>query len=166
MPLHVMIITPERTVLDVEGAEHVLLPGTDGELGVLPGHVPMVASLYVGQIEVDLPEHSVRLSASGGFAEVCFDRVLVLAETAERADEIDVERARMALNGAMMILDHSRPRRTKVPQAQSQLFQELLEDKEIFVTRLTSTGNFETLKNNPFQPVPKLAVCYFLQKLF
>jgi len=100
MPLQVTIITPERTVLKADDAEHVLLPGVDGQLGILPGHTPMVASLCVGQIRIDRAQQSAHLATSGGFAEVRSDRILVLAETAEKADEIDVERAARALQRA------------------------------------------------------------------
>ena len=100
MPLKVVIITPDRTVQRIDEAVHVLLPGVDGQLGILPGHIPMVASLRVGQIQVDCPGENVRLFTSSGFAEILSDRVLVLSGAAEKAEEIDVGRARRALERA------------------------------------------------------------------
>ncbi len=90
------IITPERTVLETENVRHVLLPAEDGQLGILPRHMPILCSLQVGRMRVDLPDESVHLATSGGFAEVLNDRITVLADTAEKAVEIDVERARRA----------------------------------------------------------------------
>ncbi len=94
--MEVNVITPERSVFKAAGVEHVLLPAEDGELGILPGHISMICSMAVGRIRVDLPEESVELATSGGFAEVFEDRVTMLADTAEKATEIDVERARRA----------------------------------------------------------------------
>ncbi len=94
--MHIRITTPERTVFEARDAEHVLLPSEAGELGVLPGHMPMVCTLQVGRIRVDLPETTIQMATSGGFAEVLNDDVSVLADTAEKAEEIDVERARQA----------------------------------------------------------------------
>ena len=101
MPLSVEIITPEGKLLEVDDATHVLLPGSNGQIGILPGHSPLASSLDVGLIDIDRQaEESELLSTSGGFVEVHSDHVMVLAETAERADEIDVERAERALERA------------------------------------------------------------------
>ncbi|MFO7955937.1 MAG: F0F1 ATP synthase subunit epsilon [Candidatus Brocadiia bacterium] len=94
--MHIRIITPEKTVLEADDVEHVLLPAENGELGVLPDHIPMVCTMQIGRIRVDLPGSSVDLATSGGFAEVLEDRVTVLADSAERACEIDVDRAQAA----------------------------------------------------------------------
>jgi len=98
--VQVHIITPEKTVLESDDVEHVILPAQDGELGILPGHIAMIAGLSVGMAQVDLPGESVRVAVSGGFAEVLADRVLVLADAAERAEDVDVARARAALRRA------------------------------------------------------------------
>jgi len=90
------IITPERTVLEADDVEHVLLPAENGELGILPGHIAMVCSMQIGRIRVDRPGQSTDLAISGGVAEVLADRITVLAETAELAGEIDVSRAEAA----------------------------------------------------------------------
>lgn len=98
--MHLTIITPETTVLQSDGVEHVLLPAENGEVGVLPGHIAMMCNLQVGRIHADLAGRSVRLATSGGFAEVLSDHITVLAETAEQAEQIDVERAGKARDRA------------------------------------------------------------------
>lgn len=98
--MHLSIITPEQTVMESDNARHVLLPAENGELGILEGHIPMVCSLDIGQVRVDLADKSIVLATSGGFVEVADDRVVVLAETAEKAEDIDVERARRAKDRA------------------------------------------------------------------
>ncbi|MFW6189379.1 MAG: F0F1 ATP synthase subunit epsilon [Planctomycetota bacterium] len=94
--MQVRVITPESTVLESENAEHVLLPGENGEMGVLPGHISMITGLGVGSMRIDLPDEQVRIAVSGGFAEVLEDSVTVLADTAERAENINVQRATAA----------------------------------------------------------------------
>lgn len=86
--------------MESDNARHVLLPAENGELGILEGHIPMVCSLDIGQVRVDLADKSIVLATSGGFVEVADDRVVVLAETAEKAEDIDVERARRAKDRA------------------------------------------------------------------
>ena len=99
--MHLAIITPERTVLDEEGVQQVILPGEAGETGILPGHIAMVCQLGVGRIRVERTEGGpIELATSGGFAEVLDDGITILAETAERAEEIDVARARHARDKA------------------------------------------------------------------
>lgn len=98
--MHLTIITPETTVLQSDGVEHVLLPAENGEVGVLPGHIAMMCNLQVGRIHADLAGRSVRFATSGGFAEVLSDHITVLAETAEQAEQIDVERAGQARDRA------------------------------------------------------------------
>jgi F-type H+-transporting ATPase subunit epsilon len=101
------IITPESTVLEMEDVEHVLLPAAGGEMGVLPGHIATVVQIDVGRIQVDREGEDVEpiiLATSGGFAEILEDSITVLAETAEVAEEIDVERARRARDRAEELL--------------------------------------------------------------
>ena len=89
------IVTPEKKVVDT-AAKEVQIPGKNGYLGVLPGHAPLITELAVGQIT--FCEHSTeqRLAVAWGFAEVLPNKVTILAESAERPSEIDVERARKA----------------------------------------------------------------------
>jgi F-type H+-transporting ATPase subunit epsilon len=86
------IVTPERLVVDV-AAQEVVIPGKSGYLGVLPGHAPLISELAVGEIAYRAEDQVKRLAVAWGFAEVLPDKVTILAETAERAEEIDVARA-------------------------------------------------------------------------
>jgi F-type H+-transporting ATPase subunit epsilon len=94
------IVTPERQVLKEEITQ-VTLPTKQGEITVLPGHVPLVASLDAGVIEIAKQDgyHDV-MSLSGGFVEVLKDKVVVLADIAERAEEIDIAKAEDARQAA------------------------------------------------------------------
>jgi len=93
--LQLEIVTPERLVLS-ESAEDVLIPGKTGYLGILPGHAPLITELAVGEIAYRSGGKTKRIAVAWGFAEVLPDKVTILAETAERADEIDVARAQAA----------------------------------------------------------------------
>ncbi len=89
------IVTPEKKVVNT-AAEDVQIPGKNGYLGVLPGHAPLITELAVGEITFHTGAEEQRLAVAWGFAEVLPDKVTILAETAERPPEIDVERARKA----------------------------------------------------------------------
>ncbi len=89
------IVTPEKKVVDT-AAEEVQIPGKNGYLGVLPGHAPLISELAVGEITYRAGAEEQRLAVAWGFVEVLPDKVTILAESAERPSEIDVERARKA----------------------------------------------------------------------
>jgi F-type H+-transporting ATPase subunit epsilon len=89
------IVTPEKRVVDT-AAEEVQIPGKNGYLGVLPGHAPLITELAVGEITYRENATEQKLAVAWGFAEVLPNKVTILAETAERPSEIDVERARKA----------------------------------------------------------------------
>jgi F-type H+-transporting ATPase subunit epsilon len=89
------IVTPEKKVVDTP-AEEAQIPGKNGYLGILPGHAPLITELAVGEIKFRERGTEQRLAVAWGFAEVLPDKVTILAETAERPSEIDVERARKA----------------------------------------------------------------------
>ena len=89
------IVTPEKMVVR-DSAEEMQIPGKNGYLGILPGHAPLITELGVGEISYRNAGVTHCLSVAWGFAEVLPDKVTVLAETAERADEIDVARAEKA----------------------------------------------------------------------
>jgi F-type H+-transporting ATPase subunit epsilon len=89
------VVTPERRVLS-ELVDSVNVPGTGGELGILPGHTPLISQLQTGVLSYRQGEKTSRLHVSGGFVEVNRDRVSVLADVAERPEEIDAARARLA----------------------------------------------------------------------
>src|SRR5499426_1910312 len=89
------IVTPERAVVH-EQVDEVQIPGSSGYFGVLPGHAPLFSELKVGEVSYRQGEHWFFLSVAWGFVEVQSDHVRILAETAERAHEIDVDRATRA----------------------------------------------------------------------
>lgn len=89
------VVTPERRVL-AESVEMVTVPGFGGELGILPGHTPLISRLQTGVLSYVKDGHTQQLHVSGGFVEVSDDRVSVLADVAERPEEIDAARARLA----------------------------------------------------------------------
>jgi F-type H+-transporting ATPase subunit epsilon len=89
------IVTPERLLVS-DVAEEMQIPGKNGYLGILPQHAPLITELGVGEISYRKGGETQRLAVAWGFAEVLPDRVTILAETAEKAEEIDVERARSA----------------------------------------------------------------------
>lgn len=89
------VVTPERRVLS-EAVDMVTVPGLGGELGILPGHTPLISQLQTGVLSYVQNGQNFQLHVSGGFIEVRDDRVSVLAEIAERPEEIDAARARLA----------------------------------------------------------------------
>ena len=89
------VVTPERRVLE-ESVEMVNVPGLNGELGILPGHTPLISQLKTGVLTYVEDGKSFVLHVSGGFVEVRDDHVSVLAEVAERPEEIDAASARTA----------------------------------------------------------------------
>ncbi|HBK85578.1 MAG TPA: F0F1 ATP synthase subunit epsilon [Firmicutes bacterium] len=107
--LHLEIVTPERTVFSQE-VTMVIAQTVDGQIGVLPGHIPLVTVLETGVMRVQVDqEQEQKLAVSGGFLEMSPDNKLtILAQTAELADEIDVERARQALARAEARLNGKR----------------------------------------------------------
>jgi F-type H+-transporting ATPase subunit epsilon len=96
-PIELIVVTPERQLLRQRVAE-VQLPGADGYLGVLPMHAPLMTEIGIGELSYHdvAGKESAHLALVRGFAEVLPDRVTVLAETAERAEEIDLARAEAA----------------------------------------------------------------------
>ena len=92
MALHLEVATPSRLVV-AETVDEVVIPGSQGYFGVLPGHAPLLATLGVGELMYRKGTTQYHLALTGGFAEVRNDKVIVLAENAERPDEIDRDRA-------------------------------------------------------------------------
>ncbi|HSA93747.1 MAG TPA: F0F1 ATP synthase subunit epsilon [Terriglobales bacterium] len=102
------IVTPDRQVVD-DRAEEMQIPGRKGYLGILPGHAPLITELDVGEISYRRGQKTHYLAVAWGFAEVLPDRVIILAETAERAEEIDIDRARQAVEKAEKHLRRTDP---------------------------------------------------------
>jgi F-type H+-transporting ATPase subunit epsilon len=89
------IVTPDRSLVREE-IDEVVLPGSEGYFGVLPGHAPLLSTLMVGELWYRTGQAKHYLAVAGGFVEVLPDRVTVLAQVGERAEDIDVARAEAA----------------------------------------------------------------------
>ncbi len=97
--LNLEVITPEKLALR-EQVDEVVVPGLGGELGILPDHTPLISQLQTGVLFYRQGAEKKQMHVSGGFVEVTSDRVSVLSDVAEKPEEIDVERARRALERA------------------------------------------------------------------
>jgi F-type H+-transporting ATPase subunit epsilon len=106
--LQLEVVTPERLVVK-DVSDYVQLPGKSGYLGILPGHAPLLTELAVGEIKFHNQSGDHYLAVAWGFAEVLPDKVTILAETAERAAEIDVARAQAAKQKAEAALKAGGP---------------------------------------------------------
>src|ERR1700682_717560 len=93
MPLRVQIVTAEREVFAEEGVDMVVAPGAEGVVGILPRHAPLLTTLQPGVVRIKKGGTEEAMSVGGGFLQVARGQVLILADTAERADEIDEARA-------------------------------------------------------------------------
>jgi F-type H+-transporting ATPase subunit epsilon len=93
--LQLEVVTPDRLVLSTE-ADVVVLPGVEGQFGVLPGHIPFLSALEIGEMYYRKGGQTEYLAVSGGFAEVTGEKVTIVAESAEKGREIDLERAKRA----------------------------------------------------------------------
>lgn len=93
--INLEVITPEKLVLR-EVVDEVIVPGLEGELGILPNHTPLISQLKTGVLSYKSGNDKVQMHVSGGFVEVLSDRVSVLSDVAERTDEIDLDRAQRA----------------------------------------------------------------------
>jgi F-type H+-transporting ATPase subunit epsilon len=118
LPTHIdlQIVTPDRLVVR-ERVDEVEIPGSEGYFGVLPGHTPLLAALSVGELWYRKGEEKTYLAIAFGFAEVLPDSVTILAQLAEKAEEIDPERAEAAraraaelLAGPTIDIDYERAR--------------------------------------------------------
>jgi len=95
VPLHLEVITPEQRVYE-DDVDMVIAPGSEGYLGILPHHAPLLTALGPGEFRVKKGGVEETLAVFGGFMDVRGDRVVVLTDAAEPAEEIDAERARQA----------------------------------------------------------------------
>jgi len=104
MPIHLEIVTPEKRAYsdDVDGVQ---LPGIQGELGILPRHAPLISQLGVGELRIRKGGTEESFAIVGGFVQVRPDKVVVMAETADMASEIDLERAQEARREAERVLE-------------------------------------------------------------
>ena len=94
--LRVDIVTAERVVLSEEGVDRLIVPGIEGELGVLPLHAPLLTTIQPGVLRVVKGEEETTMAITGGFIEVRENRVTILADAAERGEDIDLARVEEA----------------------------------------------------------------------
>jgi F-type H+-transporting ATPase subunit epsilon len=107
MPLHVDLVSPERTLLSAEADMVIARTLGGGDIAFLPGHAPFIGALAVHPIEIKLTDGRTEVAAvHGGFIEVQDDRVKILSDLAELADHIDADRARRAVERAEEALRH------------------------------------------------------------
>lgn len=104
MPLHLEVVSAERVVYSDE-VDMVVAPGVEGSLGILPRHAPLMSVLGIGELRIKKGSEETPLAIGGGFLEVLNDRVTVLADSAERADEIDEAQAEEAQRRALRLLE-------------------------------------------------------------
>jgi len=109
MPLHTEILTPEQYVVQRDDVDFVLAPASLGDIGVYPGHGPLVSSLRVGRVELRTGEQVDHYAVSGGFIEARPEGVKIVAHTAEHSDAIDGDRALEARQRAEERLDKQGP---------------------------------------------------------
>jgi F-type H+-transporting ATPase subunit epsilon len=107
MPLRLEIVSPERRVYDDE-VDMVIVPGRNGQLGILPRHTRLISSLGVGELRIKKGGSEESLLISGGFVEVRPDRVIVMADLAEHSDEIDESKAAEARKRAQAELEQAK----------------------------------------------------------
>jgi F-type H+-transporting ATPase subunit epsilon len=122
--LRLEIITAERQVFS-DDVNTVVAPGVDGELGILPHHAPLITMLKPGEVLIRKDSEETYLFVSGGFLEVRPDKIIILADACERADEIDIERAEAAKHRAEERLKTRTPE-SDVAQTQAALLRALI----------------------------------------
>jgi len=118
------IITPERVVLKDE-VDQVTIPTAEGEITILPNHIPLIAVLRPGELVVKKGKEEIVMSCSGGFIEVTGDKVLVLADTAEKAEELVEEEIEKARERAQKILEEKHVDAEKYADAAAAMEREL-----------------------------------------
>jgi F-type H+-transporting ATPase subunit epsilon len=125
MPLQLEIVTPERLAFS-DTVDSVQLPGIEGELGVLPHHAPLVSILGVGELLIRKGGHEESFAIVGGFVQVRPDKVVVMAEDADMASEIDLEKAHEAKREAEKALESGYHEGADLSLARASLQQALL----------------------------------------
>jgi F-type H+-transporting ATPase subunit epsilon len=125
MPIQLEIVTPERLAYS-DTVDSVQLPGSEGELGVLPNHAPLVSTLGVGELRIRKGGAEESFAIVGGFLQVRPDRVVVMAETADLASDIDLEKAQEARREAERALETGYQEGADLAMARAALQQALL----------------------------------------
>ncbi|MEM7126286.1 MAG: F0F1 ATP synthase subunit epsilon [Chloroflexota bacterium] len=118
MSIQVEVVTPERLIYSGE-VDMVSLPGTDGQMGIMGGHAPLLSTLHIGELVLHEGSEETSIAISGGVVEVRPDKVSVLADIGENAEEIDIERAEVALARAQQSLAENPPAEHRAPLLES-----------------------------------------------
>ena len=103
--IEINIITPTGT-LEYVDVEYLRAPSTEGLFGVLPGHIPSIIALDVGEIKINSNNKALYFATSGGFADINNDKVVLVLETAEESTQIDLKRAEISLDRGKKYLDN------------------------------------------------------------
>ncbi len=125
MTLHLEIVTPERLVYS-DDVDRVQVPGSDGELGILPHHAPLVATLGAGELRIIKGTAEESIAVIGGFVQVRPDKVVVMAESADLASEIDLEKAQQARRDAEKAIEGAGAGTPDLSAARAELQRSLL----------------------------------------
>lgn len=109
MPIHVELVTQERKVFEEKEADIIVIPAVEGEMGVLPGHAPVLTTMTFGELIVRKDNAEERFAIYGGVVDVRPDKVVVLADLAESSFNIDVEKAQAARERARQMIEEGTP---------------------------------------------------------
>ncbi|MFN2200647.1 MAG: F0F1 ATP synthase subunit epsilon [Caldilineaceae bacterium] len=139
MPIFVEIVTRDRELYH-DQVDAVLLPGTDGQMGILEGHAPLLSTLEIGEIVIRKGDQTEYIAVSGGVVEVRPDKVTILAEAAEHFEEIDIERAEVARERARQLLESSPPPERRI---------EMVEALKKSTWRIRVAGRRRSAQRNP-----------------
>ena len=120
MPLSVEIITAEQIVQTEDNLDVLVVPGSDGQLAILPRHAPLMTTLDYGELIFKKGSEETSFAISGGFLEVHSDKVTILADVAENADQIDIERAKEARERAQERINDAQNEQLTVDLARAQ----------------------------------------------
>lgn len=104
MPIQLDVVTVERRVYSADDVSMVVVPGSEGVMGILPNHAPIVTALKQGELEIIRGESRESLAIGGGFVQIRGSHVVVMADAAEQAEDIDIERAEAARERARKAL--------------------------------------------------------------
>ncbi|HAH04160.1 MAG: ATP synthase epsilon chain [Parcubacteria group bacterium GW2011_GWA2_43_17] len=141
MKIQFKIATPERVVYEAE-IDQITLPTKLGEITILPNHIPLVSALAPGEVLIKQGKEEVPLAVSGGFVELSNNKLVILADTAERVEEIDTERAEQARDRARALLN-------KKQTADEVDFTALAVKIEKEMARLKVANKYKKIKSRP-----------------
>ncbi|MEO1288204.1 MAG: ATP synthase F1 subunit epsilon [Chloroflexota bacterium] len=109
MPIHVELVTQERRVFEDENVDQINVPATEGEMGILEGHAPVLTTMSFGELVIKKGDAEERYAIYGGVVDVRPDKVVILADLAESSFDIDAEKAREARDRARQMMDEGVP---------------------------------------------------------